>query len=370
MPGPVRGAASGLFENSAYEQQTANAEGATVADVHGLIADTANCSARPFLRDRQHRLLRCGASAHPDGKRAERLIIMGHDQEHGQGHGHGHEDIDWAEMAPLLESQAELFTPLYERALNWLAKEVTEPGLIVDAGSGPGVIAALFAETFPGARVLAVDGSETLLERARARAERQGAADRFGTLAGELPGVLDELDYPADLLWASRSIHHLGDQRAALAACAERLAPAGTLAVMEGGLPTRFLPRDIGFGRPGLQARLDAAEEERFSRMRAELPDSVAVVEDWPALLASAGLHHTRTRTFLLDLPAPATDRARAYAVAVLTRAREGMAEDLDADDRAALDRLLDPDDTASLHHRPDVFVLAAHTVHTGVRPV
>lgn len=293
-----------------------------------------------------------------------------HRHEHQHQHGHDHGDIDWADMAPLLEAQAELFTPLYERALTWLAKEVTEPGLIVDAGSGPGVIACLFAETFPGARVVAVDGSGPLLERARARAERQGAADRFGTLAGELPEVLGELDYPADLLWASRSVHHLGDQSAALAACAQRLAPGGTLAVMEGGLPARFLPRDIGFGRPGLQARIDAAEEERFSRMRAGLPGSVAHVEDWPALLTSAGLHHTRSRTFLLDLPAPATDRARAYVVASLTRTREVVAEDLDADDRATLDRLLDPADPASAHHRPDVFVLAAHTVHSAVRPV
>ncbi|MFF1274759.1 class I SAM-dependent methyltransferase [Streptomyces marokkonensis] len=293
-----------------------------------------------------------------------------HQQGHGHGHGHVHDDIDWAEMAPLLEAQAELFTPLYERALSWLAKEVTEPGLIVDAGSGPGVIACLFAETFPGARIVAVDGSEPLLQRARARAERQGAADRFGTLAGELPDVLGELDYPADLLWASRSVHHLGDQRAALAACAERLAPGGTLAVMEGGLPARFLPRDIGFGRPGLQARVDAAEEDRFSRMRAELPGSVAAVEDWPALLTAAGLHHTRSRTFLLDLPAPATDRARAYVTAALTRTREVIGEDLDADDRATLDRLLDPGDPAGVHHRPDLFVLAAHTVHAAVRPV
>lgn len=295
-----------------------------------------------------------------------------HDQGHDRGHGHHHDhtDIDWAEMAPRLESQAELFTPLYERALNWLAKEVTEPGLVVDAGSGPGVISCLFAETFPGARIVAVDGSKPLLERAADRAARQGVADRFDTLAGELPEVLGELDYPADLLWASRSVHHLGDQSAALAACAARLAPGGTLAVVEGGLPARFLPRDIGIGRPGLQARIDAVEEEWFSRMRTDLPGSVAHVEDWPALLTSAGLHHTRSRTFLLDLPAPATDRARAYVVDSLTRTREVLAEDLDAEDRATLDRLLDPADRASLHHRPDVFVLAAHTVHAAVRPV
>jgi SAM-dependent methyltransferase len=290
-----------------------------------------------------------------------------HQQDKQHSH-HNHTDIDWSEMAPLLEAQAELFTPLYEHAMAWLAKRQTEPGLIVDAGSGPGVMSCLLADTFPGARIVAVDGSEPLLDRARARAERLGVADRFGTLVGELPGVLDELDYPADLLWASRSLHHLGDQRAALAAFAGRLASGGTLALQEGGLPSRFLPRDIGFGRPGLQARLDVLEAQWFAQMRADLPGSVAETEDWPALLAAVGLRPTGTRTFLLDLPAPTTDRARAYVVASLTRTREGLGDHLDADDRATLDRLLDPDDKASVHHRPDVFVLAAQTVYTAVR--
>ncbi|NUP19982.1 MAG: class I SAM-dependent methyltransferase [Streptomyces sp.] len=287
--------------------------------------------------------------------------------DHGDHH-HDHGDLDWNEMAPLLEAEAELFTPLYEHALAWLAKRQTEPGLIADVGSGPGVVACLLADTFPGARIVAVDGSEGLLERAQARAERLGVADRFGTLAGELPDVLGDLDYPADLLWAGRSLHHLGDQRAALAAFADRLTHGGTLALQEGGLPDRFLPRDLGFGRPGLQARLDALEEEWFAAMRADLPDTVAETEDWPALLSAAGLRPSGTRTFLLDLPAPTTDRARAYIAASLSRTREGLGDRLDAEDRATLDRLLDPDDKASVHHRPDVFVLAAQTVYTAVR--
>lgn len=294
----------------------------------------------------------------------------GQGHRHGEGHDHGHTDVDWAEMGPQLENQAELFTPLYERAMAWLAKDVTEPGLIVDAGSGPGVVSCLFAETFPGARVMAVDSAEPLLERARARAARQGVADRFATLEGELPSILEELDYPADLLWAGRSLHHLGDQRAALAAFADRLAPGGTLALLEGGLPARFLPRDIGIGRPGLQARLDAVEAEWFTRMRAGLPGSVAETEDWAALLTAVGLKHTRTRSFLIDLPAPASDRARAYVAAYLSRIRDAVTEGLDAEDRATLDRLLDPADPASVHRRPDVFVLSACTVHTAVRPV
>jgi len=283
-------------------------------------------------------------------------------------HRHDHTDIDWAEMAQHLETQAELYTPLYHQAMAWLAKAQPTPSLVVDVGSGPGVVACLFADTFPGAQVVAVDGSEPLLERARERAARLGVADRFGTIAGELPDVLDDLEYPADLLWASRSLHHLGDQRAALAACAERLAIGGTLALLEGGLSPRFLPRDIGIGRPGLQARLEAANEDWFARMRAELPGAVAVTEDWPALLAAAGLKHTGTRSFLLDLPAPVMDRGRALVVTTLSRSREVFADALDSEDRATLDRLLDPDDEASVHHRTDVFVLAAHTVHTAVR--
>ncbi|CAK7279654.1 class I SAM-dependent methyltransferase [Streptomyces misionensis] len=296
-----------------------------------------------------------------------------HSTEHGHGHVHGHgngTDIDWNEMAPLLEAQAELFGPLYEQALGWLADEVPEPGLIVDAGSGPGVLSCLFARTFPGARVVAVDGTAPLLDRARARAADQGFGDRFDTLAGELPEALEKLEQPAGLLWASRSLHHLGDQRAALTAFARRLAPGGTLAILEGGLPSRFLPRDIGIGRPGLGARLDALEEEWFARMRAELPGSVAEIEDWPALLTAAGLRHTGTRSFLLDLPAPATDRTRSYVAASLGRLRDGFGDALTAEDRDTLDRLLDPADPASVHRRPDVFVLSAHTVYTAVRPV
>ncbi|MFJ3231783.1 class I SAM-dependent methyltransferase [Streptomyces sp. NPDC086787] len=283
-------------------------------------------------------------------------------------HHHDHTDIDWARMATHLETQAELFAPTYEQVMSWLGEEVTEPGLIVDAGSGPGVVSCMFAKEFPGARVVAVDSAEPLLDRARDRAAHQGVADRFGTLAGELPDVLNELDQPVDLLWASRSLHHLGDQRAALAAFAARLAPGGTLALLEGGLPARFLPREIGIGRPGLQSRIDAVEGEWFTRMRAELPGSVRETEDWPALLTAAGLKHTRTRSFLLDLPAPASAPARAYIAGFLTHLRDTLTDGLGPEDRTTLDRLTDPADPASVHHRPDVFVLAAYTVHTAVR--
>ncbi|MFE4702568.1 class I SAM-dependent methyltransferase [Streptomyces sp. NPDC056738] len=307
--------------------------------------------------------------AHPRGG------AHGHGSHHGsapgQGHGAGHDHthMDFGQMLPMLVQEAELFTPAYVQAAEWLREQRPDPGLIVDAGSGPGVISGLLAEKFPGARIVAVDGAEPLLVEARARAERLGFADRFSTIEAELSEGVGDLEYPADLLWASRSLHHVGDQRAALTGFVRSLAPGGTLALLEGGLPTRFLPRDTGIGRPGLEARIDAVHDEWFTRMRAELPGSVAETEDWPALLTAVGLRHTATRTFLLDLPAPISDEARAFVVTALTRRREGLAEGLDAEDLATLDRLLDPEDKASVHHRSDPFVLTAMTVYVGVKP-
>jgi SAM-dependent methyltransferase len=302
-----------------------------------------------------------GVAAHAVLIPKERLVTMAHHHDHTQ--------IDFTEMLPLLEQEAELFTPMYRQAAAWLHKGQPEPGLIVDAGSGPGVISCLLADTFQAARVVAVDGAEPLLQEARARAGRLGFGDRFSTLEAELADGLGDLEYPADLLWASKSLHHVGDQRAALDGFARGLAPGGTLALLEGGLPTRYLPRDLGIGRPGLQSRLDAAHEEWFTEMRGALPGSVAETEDWPGLLAAAGLRHTGTRTFLLDLPAPLSDEARAYVIALFQRRRESVADVLDATDLSTLDRLLDPDDKAGLHHRPDVFLLSAQTVFTATKP-
>lgn len=283
-------------------------------------------------------------------------------------HGHHHAHIDFAQMIPMLESQAELAEPMYEEALAWVRRRQPEPGLIVDAGSGPGVISGYLAAAFPAARIIAADSEPVLLEHARSRAGRLGIGDRFDTLEADLSQGLGELDYPADLVWSSLALHHVGDQRAALTALAASLAPGGILALLEGGLPARRLPRDIGIGRPGLEARLDAAEADWFAEMRAALPGHVSEVEDWQALLTAAGLRPAGTRSFLLDLPAPITDEARSVVIGRFTRARDAYADRLDAGDAATLDRLLDPDDKAGLHHRPDVFVLDACTVHTAVK--
>lgn len=307
-----------------------------------------------------------GRDIQHDGHRGH---TQGHTHTHTHGHGDGWSDFDWEALLPLLVGEAELFSGAYREAAAWIGAQ--RPGAevrrILDIGSGPGVVTCLLAQVFPQAEVVAVDGNRALLGHALARAEHLGLADRVRTVEAELPddfGVLGE----ADLVWAGNSLHHLGDQRAALAGFAGLLRPGGTVALAEGGLPTRHLPRDIGMGQPGLEARIDVLVDERFARMRAELPDAKEETEDWAALLTSVGLISPATRSFLVDFPAPLDPAVREQVVTAFTRHSETVGEQLPTEDAAVLRRLVDPADEAGLARRPDVFLLAARSVHTARR--
>jgi SAM-dependent methyltransferase len=294
------------------------------------------------------------------------------------GHGPDHTDVDWEVMATQLEVSGELQLPVLRRTaarLRELLGPEKEVRRVLDIGSGPGVMTCVFAEVFADAEVVAVDGTPGLLDRALARAELLGFGGRVTVRHANLPEDLDSGDGheegslgSADLIWSSKVVHHLGDQQEALNKLAGVLRPGGLLAVVEGGLPIRFLPRDIGIGTPGLQSRLDVAQERWFEIMRAELPGSTTVLEDWLAMLSRAGLTGVGSFASLLDLPAPLGETARAFLHAHLTRLQETVDESLDVEDRDTLDVLLDPGAPVGILRRPDAFLLSATTVFTGVR--
>ncbi|QPP10610.1 class I SAM-dependent methyltransferase [Streptomyces bathyalis] len=277
-------------------------------------------------------------------------------------------------MADELEREAELRIPFVEEALAWLRGLLLEGGCgpdtadrLLDVGCGPGVFTALLARTFPQAEVVAVDGEPGLLERARDRAAREDVAGNVTTQEAQLPDEFGALG-DADLIWTSNVIHHIGDQQAALDALAGSVRPGGLLVVVERGLSPRFLPRDIGMGRPGLLARLEAANEERYTAMREALPGHTPCVEDWPAMLARAGLVPAGTRTFLTDLPAPLEAGARGHLYDRLQRSRDTLGEWLTPDDTSVLNALLDDEAPTGILHRSDAFYLTATTVHAGRR--
>ncbi|MFD7499365.1 class I SAM-dependent methyltransferase [Streptomyces sp. NPDC059832] len=235
---------------------------------------------------------------------------------------------------------------------------------MLDIGSGPGVVTCLLAHTFPDAEVVAVDQSPGLLERVRSRAVAQGIGSRVVTQPRKSLGEFGSPD-SADLIWIRNGFHRIGDQEVALSSVAGCLRPGGLVAVVGSGLPPRFLPRDIGMGRPGLQARLDAASEDAFGDMRDQLPGSVRTVEDLPAMLARAGIIPSGTRSFFTDLPSPLGVAAREHLQMHLSRLHDQIGDRLEPEDRATLKRLTDSDTCTGILGRPDVFYLTATTARS-----
>lgn len=230
------------------------------------------------------------------------------------------------------------------------------------------MVSAALATAFPRAEVFAVDSDAAALDRVAGHGERAGVGSRVRPrqvdLAAGGPDALSGVGTP-DLLFASRVVHHLGDQWGSVARLARRLAPGGLLALAEGGLPERFLPSDPGVGRPGLLARVAAAHEDCFALMRAGLPGSVRQVDDWPGMLRAAGLVST-SRSFLLDVPAPLGAAARELTRRSLEAVTARVGNRLEPDDRSALTRLTDPADPSGIIRRDDVFLLSVDSLHVG----
>ena len=279
----------------------------------------------------------------------------------GQHAHHGH--ADWSVRGQQLVSEGEATAPMVDQALGWLAERVPGARDVLDVGSGPGVAACAFARMLPRARVLAVDGAESLLALAGERAARLGIGDRLTTRRVSLPEGLAELS-PADIVWVSGVAHHLPEPVAGLRALGALIRPGGLLALREGGLPTRFLPDGVA---PGLLARLDAIGEDLVTA--AEHPMGVVPhLGGWPDLMREAGLRPAGSRSFLLDLPAPVSPTVREYLHGRLAMMQELAGDHLNAADAEALSGLLDPHAAGGVLRRPDVFLLGVGTVHTAER--
>jgi len=285
--------------------------------------------------------------------------------------------VDWSEKVAGLVEMARDERRWYEAT----AASLVQPGdrVAVDVGCGAGGMTLALAAALrgPDARVLAVDAEPELLAAVadQVAARTAGSVAQVDVLAADLDHGVEPLRAalagPADLVWASVSVHHVGDQQAAVTALAGLLAPGGRLALAEGGLAARHLPWDVGVGEPGLEVRLEAANDRWFVRMRAELPGSVRMPYGWTEALRRAGLTSVTTRTTLREHPVPLPEVDRLKVVERLTRWVDRLRPTrlLSPDDLAAWDRLLDADDPAWLGHRNDLYRLDARSVHLGVRP-
>lgn len=290
-------------------------------------------------------------------------------------HTHTHDNIDWPTRLASLR-RADDLDVVYDRQvadrLVGLLGAASEP-VVVDVGSGGGGMSAAFAGALAarggGGRVVLSDAVGELLDAAAAHV-RDVVADASVVVeavqADASSEQLAEQLPPANLVWASRVVHHLPDQQRAIDELARVLAPGGWLALCEGGLATRCLPWDLGIGEPGLGSRLTAARDNWFVGMRGDMPGVKSLPIGWTKALAVAGLTEVFSFSYVIDHPAPASDEVRKSVVDWLAWLY-GVGEDqFSATDRETVARLLDPADEAYVGARDDVFILGASTVHLG----
>lgn len=106
--------------------------------------------------------------------------------------------------------------------------ELSGEETVLDAGCGSGRVTAELAKRLPAGRVIAVDGSEAMVEKARARLG-EGADYLVADLA-EL-----ELDEPVDLVFSTATFHWIADHERLFRQMRGVLRPGGRLVAQCGG---------------------------------------------------------------------------------------------------------------------------------------
>ncbi|MBY8850800.1 class I SAM-dependent methyltransferase [Saccharothrix sp. MB29] len=286
--------------------------------------------------------------------------------------------MDWSARLTRLRQADELDAEAHRVVTRRLVRALPDNPTVLDVGCGAGGMAVAFTEALVargGGTVVLVDATPELLDAATSAA-RSAAAYGGDTTSAPVrvrPVLADlaaerpvDLAGPAQLVWASNVVHHLPDQRSAVAGLVEAVAPGGWLALAEGGLEGKFSRGTWGGAR--LAERLAAARAQWFVRMREDTHGSVRMSGGWNTVLADLGLLDVTAFSYLVDHPAPAGQAVWDWAVDRLRWFAEIAGDLLHPADRRTVPQLLDPDDPAYQGSRDDLFLLLANTVHLGRR--
>ena len=257
-------------------------------------------------------------------------------------------------LAELLDLDVEVLHDYHHEVIGWVGSLSPDKPLIVDLGAGTGAGSIALARELPHAQVVAVDVDDDMLTHLRRRAEALGLADRIRTVRADLNEPWPELG-PADVLWASASLHHVADPAATLARAFAALRPCGVFAVTELDSFPHFLPDGPG-------AELESRGHEVAAARRAEA--GLHMSEDWTARLIEAGFTVEAERRFDIHLRPPLPAAAGRYAQVSLERMQHGLADRLGTEDRAALADLV-----AGIGTREDLEIRTTRTVWLARRP-
>lgn len=272
---------------------------------------------------------------------------------------------DWLDVMRLGD---DLFDGVTGAMSRWIG---SAPGSsVLDAGCGAGGLVVHLARAVGTAgRVGAVDEDGGAVAATWDRVTRAGLTDRVDVAEGD---ILDPATAPGpyDLVVGRSVVHHFADVGAGVGMLAQRARSGGRIIVGEGGLPTRFLPYDLGIGEPGLSGRLEVANNRRFEAERRDLGDPIPMEGGWRRILLSSGVTDVSAKTFLMELVPPLDDDDMLFVYAMLERNLEPPTVDFVAEeDRETLRRLLKDQPSFVERLRHDLHFLGAATLWSGTVP-
>ena len=170
--------------------------------------------------------------------------------------------------------------PQFEWGMEVLERlELRGDEVAVDAGCGSGRVTAELAERLPRGRVIAVDGSEAMVEKAR---ERLGG--RADYLVSDLVEL--QLEEPVDLVLSTATLHWIQDHDRLFRQLRAVLKPGGRLVAQCGGAGN--------VAAHGQAIRAVAADPEYASHLTQARPWNFASPEGTETRLRSAGFAGAR----------------------------------------------------------------------------
>jgi trans-aconitate 2-methyltransferase len=202
--------------------------------------------------------------------------------------------------------------------------ELDGDGTVLDAGCGSGRVTELVAERFPNARIVALDGSASMIGQARGRLERFG--DRVTFVLADLMHPLP-VDEPVDAVFSTATFHWVSDQDALFANLAAAVRPGARLVAQCGGAGnlTSVVRVLDELGADTFSGKVFATPEETEVRLReAGFTEIACWLHREPTAFESLDALETFLRTVVLGdhVHGMSGDEAAAFTHAVASRLR------------------------------------------------